>query len=936
MEERKPYKTVVYPRADPLAKGEIRERDEDLDPQIVWKGATLRLNTEQIEEVTKTGKLEIGESQLTWRGKDTQDWSDLVVRAVPLYTQEKVHPKSIIEDLRRQTKIRGKKSTETANFFNMFDEFNGIASNAEAGFYQHDQNWRNRVILGDSLDVMASLAEREGLRGKVQCIYFDPPYGIKFGSNWQVSTRSRVVKNGKLDQITREPEQVRAFRDTWKDGVHSYLSYLRDRLTCMRDLICDKGSIFVQIGEENVHRVRALMDEVFGERNFVSLISFRVKSPLAVSDLARTNDFIVWFARDKSLMKFRQPRVSKNFDAHPEFSQALLPSGEVVSRKHAFENNYSRARYFTAQNLASSGYTQSCMYDFEVEGREFSYPRGKSWKTNFDGMTRLARASRLQPLKTSLRWRYFFDDASTEVVSNVWTDTFAASNKTYVVQTSEFAIQRCILMVTDPGDIVLDPTCGSGTTATVSEQWGRRWIVIDTSRVSLALTRARLMGAKYPHYLLADSEAGQKKEEEISGRVVPRRCPRNDLRQGFVYERSPRITLRSIANNTEIDKIWCEYENQISKLIAILGDELQKKHYEEWEILDKADDEWPIKAKEVLKEIRELRSERQDKIDRSISRFADVEYRYDRPFVDTSKIRVAGPFFVESLSPFRVIPADNEDPINFDDATNDYRRRSDNSLNDFTAMVLENLKSVGVHQSTKEDRIKFTDIEGWPGEYIAAIGHFQDGDSEKRAAVFIGPEFGTVTGANLTAAACEADDARFDLLIACGFSFDTDSSELSRMGSLQILKAKMNQDLHMSDELKNTGKGNLFTIIGEPDIEWNFESDGNIVVKVRGLDVFDLKTGEIRSGEKDDIAAWFIDTDYDEEVFFVRHAYFLGANDPYQNLKSSLRAEVDPEAWESLYSEVSRPFSKPSSGRIAVKVINHFGDEVMKVISIGQ
>jgi len=329
-----------------------------------------------------------------------------------------------------------------------------------------------------------------------------------------------------------------------------------------------------------------------------------------------------------------------------------------------------------------------------------------------------------------------------------------------------------------------------------------------------------------------------------------------------------------------------------------------------------------------------LRIARQQEIDKSIAQKADVELLYDRPYEDNSKVRVAGPFTVESLSPHRVVPADEEELIELVDAAEGNRERSGEPLNDFTAMILENLKSAGVHQASKEDRIIFNSIEGWPGTYIAAEGHFQDGESEKRAAIFVGPEFGTVTRADLTAAAREANEARFDALIACGFNFDAHSSELTRMGPLPILKAKMNQDLHMPDELKNTGKGNLFTIIGEPDIEWKFDDDGNIVVEVLGLDVFDLKTSEVRASEKDDIAAWFIDTDYNEESFFVRHAYFLGANDPYQSLKTSLKAEIDKEAWETLYRDVSRPFPKPETGRFAVKVINHFGDEVMKVFGV--
>ena len=443
--------------------------------------------------------------QLVWRGKDLADWSDLVVPAPPLYIQEKIHPKALIDDLLRQITQSARANDPAPD---LFGDFNGFPKDADKNeFCVHDGKWSNRMILGDSLAVMASLAEREGLRGKVHCIYLDPPYGIKFNSNFQWSTTSRDVKDGNVEHITREPEQVKAFRDTWRDGIHSYLTYLRERLTVARELLTDSGSIFVQTGDENVHRVRALMDEVFGDGNFVAQITMRVKSPLSVSDLARTTDFVLWYSPKKECLKFRQPRIIKLVEAHPEFSQGMLPDGRVVNRSEA--STHSDVRIFTPQNLSSSGYTISCMYDYDIEGRTFTCPKGKSWKTHKEGMTRLEKAVRLQPLTTSLRWRYFFDDAPSEVITDIWDDTFAASEKTYVVQTSEAVIQRCILMATDPGDLVLDPTCGSGTTAYVAEQWGRRWITIDISRVALALARARIMGARYPYFLLADSPEGQ-------------------------------------------------------------------------------------------------------------------------------------------------------------------------------------------------------------------------------------------------------------------------------------------------------------------------------------------------------------------------------------------------------------------------------------------
>ena len=875
--------------------------------------------------------------QLVWRGKDEKDRSNLVVTAPPIFIQEKVHPKAIINDLMRQSQRNGEER-QTQGQADLFADFNGLDDpSMRSDYYNHEQNWSNRMILGDSLQVMASLAGREGYQDKVQCIYIDPPYGIRFNSNFQWSTTSRDVRDGNAAHITREPEQVRAFRDTWRDGIHSYLTYLRDRLTVARDLLADSGSIFVQIGDENVHRVRAVMDEVFGDDNFVANITFRVKSPLGVSELARTTDFIIWYARNSDLVKFRQARIPKELGAHPEFNSVSFPDGQVLSRAEYRGNDDANHRYFTAQNLASSGYTESCMYPFTYQGRTFTYPRGRSWKTNEAGMTRLAHAGRLQPLQTSLRWRYFLDDAPSEVLTDVWTDTFAAAAKTYVVQTSVEAIKRCILMTTDPGDLVLDPTCGSGTTAYVAEQWGRRWVTIDTSRVALALARTRIMGARYPYYLLADSRDGQLKESEVSRRPPPNTPTYGKVRQGFVYERVPHITLRAIANNTEIDTIYENFQEKLEPLREELNKALNTS-WEEWDIPREADKSWPKKAKTLHQQWWDLRTARQKEIDADIAARADFEYLYDKPYEDRNKVRVAGPFTVESLSPHRlIISGDVEEPSDIAPATqasNDHQFEGTAPDRDFAEMILENLRTSGVQQANKEDKIEFQSITGWPGEYICAEGQYTEGEEEKKAGIFIGPEFGTVGQPDLTAAAREAGQARFDVLIACAFSYDAHAAELNQLGALPILKARMNADLHMSADLKNTGKGNLFVIFGEPDITLEETDEGTLQVRIDGVDIYDPSTGQVRSDDTDGIACWFIDTDYDEESFFVRHAYFLGANDPYKALKTTLKAEIDEDAWASLNSDISRPFPKPTSGRIAVKVINHLGDEAMKVIRV--
>ena len=880
--------------------------------------------------------------QLVWRGKDEQDWSDLVVHASPLYIQEKVHPKVLLDDLLQQTKEAHAEAPGAQT--NLFADFNGIPEGVDrTEFYQHEQNWSNRMILGDSLQVMASLAEREGLRGKVQCIYLDPPYGIKFNSNFQWSTTNRDVKDGKADHITREPEQVKAFRDTWRDGVHSYLTYLRDRLTVARDLLTESGSIFVQIGDENVHRVRALMDEVFGD-NFCSQILFRTTGGQSNSLLASSFDILLWYGKSRSLIKYRPPLVEKPQGSGGSGQYVLLedeygtepPFTMTKEQKKGGEPLPSGYRILAHDTLYSSGAPS----DPKEQGYRYRdvtvrCPDNNHWKPGGrgPGMVRLERANRFLLLGKTLRYKRFWHDFGARDIENIWLDTGRsgfAEKKRYIVETTTRVVQRCILMTTDPGDLVLDPTCGSGTTAYAAEQWGRRWITIDTSRVALALARARIMGARYPYYLLSDSRGGQLKEAEIASRAPADSPTYNDIRQGFVYERVPHITLKSIANNAEIDVIWEKFQGALEPLRESLNAAL-KKTWQEWEIPREADAKWPDAAKKLHADWWQARIARQKEIDASIAAKAEFEYLYDKPYENKKVVRVAGPFTVESLSPHRVLGVGEDDElidIRKEDSTAYGAKQS------FPQMILENLKTAGVQQAHKEDRITFTALTPWPGELVCAEGRYFEGEAEKRAAIFIGPEFGTVQRADLVAGAREAGDAGFDVLIACAFNYEAHAAEFSKLGRIPVLKARMNADLHMAKDLKNTGKGNLFVIFGEPDIELLPQPDGRLRVKVKGVDVFDPSTGEVRSDGADGIACWFIDTDYNEESFFVRHAYFLGANDPYKTLKTTLKAEVNREAWETLHSDTSRPFDRPKSGRIAIKVINHLGDEVMKVFKV--
>jgi adenine-specific DNA-methyltransferase len=897
--------------AQHLARKEVRyPRNTDLDPQLVW------------------------------RGKDYQDWSDLVIQAPPLYIQEKLHPKVLIEDLLRESK--GAKSQTPGAQIDLFADFNGVAEGADrTDFYQHEQNWTNRMILGDSLQVMASLAEREGLRGKVQCIYIDPPYGIKFNSNFQWSTTSRDVKDGAAGHITREPEQVKAFRDTWRDGINSYLTYMRDRLTVARDLLAESGSIFVQIGDENVHRLQSLMEEVFGADNFVAKLVVQKTTSATNLTIPQVCDFVLWFARRIEAVKYRALYRAKGHAEGGALHYNQVGSLDGSIRQATDDEREGRTPlaagedFITLDNLQSAsigrdkGEGAASWFPVLIAGREFRPTEKTRWKTNEEGMAHLLRADRLAVQKTTIRYKRKLSDFPVYGLHNIWTDIGGAPDRRYVVETTPRIIERCLLMSTDPGDLVIDPTCGSGTTAFVAEQWGRRWITIDTSRVALALARARLMGARYRYYLLADSPEGARKEAEITGRPFTEKPTQGSVRQGFVYDRVPHITLRSIASNAEIDVIYQEHLPNVESALARLNAALRGT-MADWEVPREASADWPTAAKKALDDFWTARIERQKAIDASIAANAEVELLYDQPYSNPNTVRVAGPFTVESLSPHRTLGIDENDelidPFEVKESGPPYGQT-------FEQMILDNLRAAGVQQRDKEDRITFTSLAPWPGEMVCAEGRFLEGEKEKRAAILIGPEFGTVSRPDLVQAAREAGDAGFDVLIACAFNYEAHASEFSKLGRIPVLKARMNADLHMGGELKATGKGNLFVIFGEPDIHI-LRDAGMVRVHVKGVDVFDPTKGEVRSDDTNNIACWFIDTDYNEESFFVRHVYFLGQNDPYGALKTTLKAEIDADTWSTLNSDMSRPFPVPRSGRIAVKVINHLGDEVMKVFRV--
>jgi adenine-specific DNA-methyltransferase len=888
--------------------------------------------------------------QLVWKGKDELDHEDLSVPVVPVYIQEKIHPLAVIEAL-RQTAALGEPEPEQF----MFEQFNGFDTfEAKLDFYQHEANWTNRMILGDSLLVMTSLAEKEGLRGKVQMIYVDPPYGIKFGSNWQVSTRRRDVKDGKVEDAAREPEVIRAFRDTWELGIHSYLAYLRDRFTVARELLTETGSLFVQIGDENVHLVRCVLEEVFGSENFVSQISF-TKAPGGLESgqkLSGRLDYLLWYAKNRESVKYRSLFMEPSSLRESGYNFVLAADGTY--RKATNDELDAGVELPEGDDFAISVLMTKpgpgAKYEARFQGQTFDSGR-RWWGLPKPSLERVLLSGRVHATARSIRFLRKAGDFPARAINNLWVGLAGAPNPVFVVQTNPMVTERCILMSTDPGDLVLDPTCGSGTTAYVAERWGRRWITIDTSRVALALSRTRLMTSHYPFYFLLDSPEGAAKEAEITGQAVgvERTKYGRDVRKGFVHKRVPHITLKLFANNEEIDEIHARFQERLESLRGRLN-KLAGQSWEDWEIPREANDGWSKEVRRLHAEWWDLRRERQAEMDASIARRAEQEILVDQPYEDSTTVRVTGPFTVESLAPHRVLSTDEARP-----ATERAGERE--TAASFTTTILDNLRKAGVQNTKRGERLVFDRLEPFAGRWIQAAGEYTDAEGEKRrVAISLGPEHGAVGPQQIREAAKEAvQGVGFDLLLVLGFAFDPHAGEAAeavspdggglergfvaerrrQFGKLPVLLVRMNPDLAMGDELlKKTGAGNLFMVFGEPDITIRDVQDDKLVVEIKGVDIYDPTTGEIRSSSTDDIACWFLDTAYDGESFFVRHAYFTGTDEPYEKLKRALRAEIDPDAWAELYRTDSRPFTKPATGRIAIKVINHYGDEVLKVYEV--
>jgi len=782
--------------------------------------------------------------QLFWSGK--KENTSFEVDTVSLYVHERIDPITVIENVMKKQKF----VQET--LFHYFELPENNLSNRQAiEFYKHDQNWSNRLIAGDSLLVMNSFLQKENMAGKVQMIYIDPPYGIKYGSNFQPFVNKLNVKDGKDEDLTQEPETIKAFRDTWELGIHSYLTYLRNRLLLARELLTDSGSCFVQISEKNLHLVRILMDEILGSENFVSIISFRTKGLLGASNLAGIVDYIVWYAKDKSQIKFRKLFTNRNLSGDSIFSSMELLDGTRRKMTSEESNDPSilpkGSRLFTLDNLVSSGRTESCVFELELDGKKFSPSGGRSWRTNPEGMEELIRKKRIMLAGQTPRYVFYVDDFPVQEITNVWVDSQGVSGKKYVVQTAEKVIQRCMLMTTDPGDLIFDPTCGSGTTAYVAEQWGRRWITADTSRVAITIAKQRLMTAIYDYYELAH--------------------PKEGISSGFSYKKVPHITLGSIANN------------------------------------------------EPSKE----------------------EILYDQPIIDKTKIRISGPFTVEAV-PSPVIRS-MEETENMQDDTNN-RSLSNTSETFRQDQWRDELLKTGVRGKGGQ-KIEFSRVEILPGtQWLHADAETKESET-KRVVISFGPDYGPLESRQVANAIEEAQNLvpKPKIIIFTAFQFDPEAAkDIDEMNwpGVTLLKVQMNADLLTEDLMKKRTNSESFWLIGQPDAELRKQKDGKYVVEVRGFDYYNTKTGEIESGGASKIVMWMLDTDYDGRSLYPKQIFFpmTGESDGWSKITKSLKAEIDEDLIEQYTGTISIPFDIGINKKVAVKIIDDRGIELLRIIRV--
>lgn len=898
--------------------------DPHLAPELKWDSQKIRddwierlnsaINEPDLEKRKEfLGSLLNGSQQwLQWAGKAEHTTFD--VDTVSLHVHERIDPYRIINE--------AKKKTEQTKLTLFFEEPENNPPLREAiEFYKHKMNWTNRLIAGDSLLVMNSLLEKEGMAGKVQMIYIDPPYGVKYNSNFQPFVNKRDVKDGKDEDLTQEPEMVKAYRDTWELGIHSYLTYLRDRLLLARELLTESGSVFVQISDENVHHVREIMDEVFGKENFVSLISFRKTGGFSSSSLDSVSDYLLWYSKNILKIKYRGLFTTKSGKDIPSIYNWLMQKNGEIRRMMKTElDNPSLipldSKILAIDNLSSMGKANESQ-SYEFREKLYSPPTNSHWKSKYpSGLINLEKCGRLYPIGNSLMYVRFLEDFPVMAIDNIWNDTSAggfSGIKLYVVQTNLKVIERCILMTTDPGDLVLDPTCGSGTTAYVAEEWGRRWITIDTSRIAIALAKKRLMEPVFDYYNLAHHDEG--------------------VGSGFVYETVPHITLKSIANNQEIDIIYDKYHSKIESELNEFNKKL-KLSLKEWEVPFEWDKSWNEEARFSFDNFWRLKREMQKEMDGSISKYAPQETLYDKPIIDRSKIRISGPFTVESV-PAPVVKPIYEDEKQHRDADDSIAREGKTYR---TYQWLSELEKTGVRGKSGE-YVEFVDLTVHEGtKYIHGIGEAKN--ESKRVVVTFGPDYVPMDKKHVENAIHEAQTLapRPEIIIFASFQFDPEASkdiDETKWSGVTLLKVQMNTDLLTEDLKKKRSSNQSFWLIGQPDVELR-KKEGLYQIEVHGFDYYNPSKGTVESGGKEKIAMWMLDYDYDGRSLYPHQVFFpmAGPKDGWSKLAKSLNSEIDEEKIESFRGTVSLPFKVGGNKKIAVKIIDDRGIESLKIMEV--
>jgi adenine-specific DNA-methyltransferase len=960
------------PHLPPILRTATKAAEVDKLPDLLATSRQRALSTNEASLIAEA--LRRQEPWLEWSGKREKPWFE--VDPVALHMHERVSTQAILRVLARE-------DVERELFADPQQEYAQAVQ-----FYQHDVDWANRMILGDSLQVMASLARREDLSGRVQMIYVDPPYGINFKSNFQPSLSQRDVKDREQD-LTREPEMVKAYRDTWTLGIHSYLTYLRDRLAMSRELLSDSGSIFVQISDDNLHRVRCVMDEVFGPSNFMAIINYQTMTPLESGYIESVFDYVIWFAKDKTKIKYRNVLQPKQFEGNPEFKFVELAGFyEELSDEEleTLATSERRDAVFKRSVLESSGFTQSCMFPFEFEGKTYSPRGGKSWRTNPEGMKRLEAASRLFVRGTKLYFKLFFRDFGYTSLLNSWPDTVAGFSdaKLYIVQTHPKVIQRCMLMTTDPGDLVLDPTCGSGTTAFVAEQWGRRWITCDSSRVALALARQRLMTARFFYYQLRELSAEDlqnNKEGTWLAELDSNNKP-TGRRLTFKCKTVPHITLRSVAQNNSLDPIFAKHDpiiaerlkdmnaalkNVTPEIRQILSGkliekqklkgkksiteadrrrwELPKKGWNAWEVPFDTDPDWPKPLQDALDAYRDAWRVKMAEVNACIGANAATEELVDKPEPVKGVVRVAGPFTMEGVisvedgldTPIGGAP-DELETFDGDAAVVNAEAHLDK--------IIRLLKASGVDFPGNKN-MKFGRLDALTGaSLIHAEGEWRNGDKqERRVAVSVGPEVGNVTSMQVEDVIRDANRKGYDDVVFAAFGFDAaaqDAIESASHPKLRLHMALIRPDVAMGDLLKTQPGSQLFTVFSAPRVKGpTKQPGGEFIVEVEGMDVYDPVSNTLFPTDKERIAAWFLDTDYDGRTFCICQAFFPDKSKWERLAKALGDADViEEDAFDALSGLTSLPFPRPErlgkgeKWRIAVKVLDPRGNEGLRVLTL--